>query len=90
MTIGSFQELIATILLMVIPDPVVWVVLFLLGLVFGIVITKTNGTTAVLVLFLAIHSLTNAIGGIMNMIMMIMYVALGFSVVLALIKIGNR
>ena len=54
MAIGSFQELIATILLMVIPDPVVWVVLFLLGLVFVIVITITNGITAVLVLFVII------------------------------------
>ena len=90
MAIGGFEELIATILLMVIPDPIVWVVLLILAMILGFVLSQTNGTSAVLLLFLTIHTLTDYIGGIMHMIRMIMYVALGFSIILALIKIGNR
>jgi len=90
MAIGGFEELIATILLMVIPDPIVWVVLFILAMILGLVLSKSPGTTAVLLTFLAIYTLTDYVGGVMHMVRMIMLLALGFSVVLALIKIGNR
>lgn len=83
-------EFFGTLLLMALPDAVVWGLIFLTIFIIALFLSRSPGTSSVMHLFILANSLAIFLGGIFSIIDMIAWAGMGISVVLAILKLGNR
>lgn len=87
---SAFEEFIAQILLMFIPDPFIWAIFGLILFVVVLAFIRSPSSTAGFTIFLLIWVMADYIGGPFNAFHMIMLVSGAVVTVLALLKLGNR
>lgn len=90
MTSIGFEVFVVTILLGIIPDPIVWALLFLVGLLFIIAYWRLPASVATQSMFLIIFTVNQYLGGIFNIMNMIMMGAIGVLLVAGILKLGGR
>jgi len=90
MSMISPSEFLATLLLMALPDAIVWGLIFFVGFIIALFLSRSPGTSSAMHLFILANAMATAFGGIFANIDMIAWVAMGISVAMALFKLGNR
>ena len=85
-----FEDVMGTLLMYIIPIPVLWALGLIAVLVGGLVLMKTPGSSAAFFFFIIIWQLAYKMGGIFQVFNMLMLLFLAIVLVSAVAKIGNR
>ena len=85
-----FTEATLQILLMIIPDMIVWAIILVVAFLTALALAKIPGSIAAQMIFIFFFVIADVFGGPFVIIKILMYVATGVSVVLGYFKLGNR
>jgi len=90
MTMSQLEWGLSQILLFFIPEPLFWMLLFVAIFAIALYSSKAPSTVAASFSFILVWILADYMGGIMQVLHMLMLAGMGILFVLTVIKIGNR
>lgn len=86
---NAFENFLAQLFLLIIPDPLVWAFLLVIIFALALVFSRVPGTIAVSYSLILASVLASYLGGVFNIFYMLLLAAGGVSIVLALYKLGG-
>ena len=90
MAMTGFEQIVAKLLLMIVPDVIFWVVTFLALYLVFLAITKIPGSSSVFFTYLIVWVLAESFGSPFEILHMLMLAGTGILLVASILKIGNR
>lgn len=86
----GFETFAAELLLRVIPDPIVWALVFLIGVGVIFAIWKLPASVTAPSISILIFTMNQYLGGIFNILNMVILVVTGVLLVAGVLKLGSR